>query len=139
MAQPTFFIDTSYIVALFNPRDKFHIQARSVSSALAAKAKAVRSITTEAVLTEIGNAFAKLPHRNQGILILKAMRDDLALEIVSVDRRLFDQAVALYSSRDDKEWGLTDCISFVVMRERRMTDVLTTDHHFDQAGFRVAL
>jgi len=39
----------------------------------------------------------------------------------------------------DKEWGLTDCISFVVMKDRKLTDVLTTDHHFEQAGFKSLL
>ncbi|PYP86948.1 MAG: hypothetical protein DMF61_12200 [Blastocatellia bacterium AA13] len=48
-------------------------------------------------------------------------------------------AIALSSPKDDKEWGITDCISFVVMRERRLTKALTTDRHFQQAGFRTLL
>jgi predicted nucleic acid-binding protein len=47
--------------------------------------------------------------------------------------------VALYGARPDKEWGLTDCISFVVMEERGLTLALTTDRHFEQAGFQSAL
>lgn len=39
-------------------------------------------------------------------------------------------------SRADKAWSLTDCISFSVMTERRLSDALTADHHFEQAGFR---
>jgi hypothetical protein len=38
-------------------------------------------------------------------------------------------------ARPDKEWSLTDCISFVAMNERNITDALTSDHHFEQAGF----
>jgi hypothetical protein len=49
---------------------------------------------------------------------------------------LLERAIALHSSRTDKEWGLTDCISFVVMQERNLTQVLTTDRHFEQAGFQ---
>ena len=44
---------------------------------------------------------------------------------------------ALYKQMDDKQWGLVDCISFVIMRERGVTEALTSDHHFVQAGFRV--
>jgi predicted nucleic acid-binding protein len=54
---------------------------------------------------------------------------------VSVDAKLFDRAVSLYSARPDKEWGLTDCISFVLMSERGIAQALTTDRHFEQAGF----
>jgi uncharacterized protein len=45
----------------------------------------------------------------------------------------------LFSARPDKEWSLTDCISFVAMNERNITDAPTSDHHFEQAGFRILL
>jgi predicted nucleic acid-binding protein len=45
----------------------------------------------------------------------------------------------LYSQRPDKEWTLTDCISFVVMHEENLTGALTEDHHFEQAGFTALL
>lgn len=133
------FVDTSYIIALFNPRDKFHAKAKAVSASLAAKTKSAGSVTTEAVLTEIGNAFAEGPQRAYGARILTSIREDPTIEIVSVTHHLFEKAVALYTAREDKEWGMTDCISFVVMQERQIVDVLTTDHHFEQAGFRIAL
>ena len=44
-----------------------------------------------------------------------------------------------FAARPDKEWSLTDCISFVAMNERDITDALTSDHHFEQAGFRILL
>jgi predicted nucleic acid-binding protein len=59
--------------------------------------------------------------------------------VLSVSTELFDRAVTLYAARIDKEWGVTDCISFVVMQERGLTAALTTDVHFQQAGFRVLL
>jgi hypothetical protein len=139
MLKPATFVDTSYIIALFNPRDKFHLRARTVSASLAAKTESVGSVTTEAVLTEIGNAFSKSPQRIQGTRILKSIREDPTIDVISVTHGLFDKAVNLYVTREDKEWGLTDCISFVVMREREIVDVLTTDHHFEQAGFRIVL
>jgi predicted nucleic acid-binding protein len=131
---PPIFIDTSYILALVNTADKYHERAR-------ATALAVRPpfVTTEAVLTEIGNAFCRTRWRPLGIATLNDLRADPDIETVPVDSALFDRAVALYGARPDKEWGLTDCISFVVMEERGLTLALTTDRHFEQAGFQSAL
>jgi predicted nucleic acid-binding protein len=44
-----------------------------------------------------------------------------------------------YESRPDKAWSLTDCISFVVMNQHGLTEALTGDHHFEQAGFTALL
>lgn len=60
---------------------------------------------------------------------------DEGVVLLPPDQILFDAGLELYASRSDKEWSLTDCISFVVMRERGITDALTGDHHFEQAGF----
>jgi len=128
------FIDTSYVLALANTADKYHECARATSLSLRAS-----FITTDAVLTEIGNAFSRIHWRALGIAMINDLRTDPDIEIVSVDATLFDRAVTLYSTRLDKEWGLTDCISFVVMQERGLTHALTTDRHFDQAGFQNAL
>ena len=96
-------------------------------------------ITTEAVLTEIGNALSRLCWHALGFATINDLRTDPDIEVVTVDTALFGRAVALYGSRSDKEWGLTDCISFVVMQERGLTHSLTTDRHFAQAGFQNAL
>lgn len=133
MKQPIF-IDTSYILALVNTADKYHERARA--TALLARPP---FITTEAVLTEVGNALSKARWRQLGIATLNDLRADLDIETVPVDAALFDRAVELYGSRLDKEWGVTDCISFVVMRERGLVHVLTTDRDFEQAGFQNAL
>ena len=125
MTRPIF-IDTSYILALINTADKYHERAR-------ATALAVRPpfVTTEAILTEIGNALSRIRWRPMGIATLNDLRADSDIETVPVDSDLFDRAVALYGSRPDKEWGLTDCISFVVMEKRGLTFALTTDRHFE--------
>jgi hypothetical protein len=52
---------------------------------------------------------------------------------------LIDSAVQLYRTRPDKDWSLTDCLSFVVMERRHLTEALTTDGHFEQAGVRVVM
>ena len=61
------------------------------------------------------------------------------MEILTVDDELFDNSLALFGNRDDKEWSLTDCMSFVVMETRGITDALTPDEHFNQAGFQALM
>lgn len=63
----------------------------------------------------------------------------IQIEIIPIDSALFERAIAFYAERLDKEWGLTDCISFLAMQDRAMTNALTTDRHFQQAGFRALL
>jgi len=58
---------------------------------------------------------------------------------VRTGEALVQRALRLYDERPDKEWSLTDCLSFLVMERQRIRDALTTDHHFEQAGFRVLL
>jgi predicted nucleic acid-binding protein len=128
------FIDTAYILALVNTADQHHLQAEAAATAVTPP-----FVTTEAVLVEIGNALSKVRWRHLGIETLHDLRTDPDIEVVPVDATLFDRALALYSSRTDKEWGLTDCISFVVMQERNLTHALTTDRDFEQAGFQNAL
>jgi predicted nucleic acid-binding protein len=56
--------------------------------------------------------------------------------VVGYDARVYQAGFGLFAARPDKAWSLTDCISFAVMRERGLSEALTGDHHFEQAGFR---
>jgi predicted nucleic acid-binding protein len=69
----------------------------------------------------------------------RACRDDDGIKIVSFSGHWTRLALELFDSRDDKEWSLTDCFSFAVMRKHRVAKALTADHHFVQAGFRALL
>lgn len=124
------FIDTGYILALLNSGDEHHGGA-----AMAAQQVKPPFITTEAILTEIGNALSRARWRALGYATIQDLRSDPNIEVVSIVPALFDRALALYGERLDKEWGLTDCISFVVMQDRKLTQAMTTDRHFSQAGF----
>jgi predicted nucleic acid-binding protein len=131
---PALFIDTSYFLALVNSRDKYHRAAKVMATQIKPP-----FVTSEAVLFELGNALARPPHRVLGIRVLQQIRTDAHIEIVSIDVDLFNQTVAFYQSRPDKSWGLTDCSSFVIMQQRGCREALTTDKHFEQAGFKKLL
>ena len=131
------FLDTAYAIALANAKDQFHHKAVSLAQRL--RSQNTRLITTRAVLLEIGNALSGYRFRASAVKMLDAIELDPTIGIVSLNDHLYSQALNLYRTRTDKEWGLIDCLSFVVMRERKLTSVLTTDIHFQQAGFRVLL
>ena len=59
--------------------------------------------------------------------------------MIQVDTELFNRALALYEKYDDKEWGMTDCISITVMKENNLNVSFATDNHFIQAGFEIVL
>lgn len=103
------------------------------------EARGTRMVTTPAVLLEIGNALEKLHHRRAAARLLASIRSDPDIEVVPLSDELFAQGLKLYSERPDQEWSLTDCVSFVIMRTRGIADALTTDEHFQQAGFRILL
>ena len=95
-----------------------------------------RIVTTEAVLWEWLNALADATTRAIAAEGYRRAHADSRVEVVTFDPELNVAAVDLYRSRGDKGWSLTDCLSFVVMERRRLTEALTTDHHFEQAGIR---
>ncbi|MFO0850637.1 MAG: PIN domain-containing protein [Gemmataceae bacterium] len=130
---PVAFLDTSYAVALANSRDQLHELARRLGSRLTTQR--TRLVTTRAILFEIGNHFTGVDGRPLGARVLTALQTDRNVEVVEITTELYEKAVRLYTARPDKEWGLIDCASFVVMQERGIADALTYDEHFTQAGF----
>ncbi len=96
-------------------------------------------MTTRAVLLEIGNALAKKRFRRGAVELLAAIESDPRIAIVPLSEELYARAGELFRRHADKEWGLTDCVSFVVMRGQGIWEALSTDHHFEQAGFRPLL
>src|SRR5438876_7074415 len=133
-AGETVFLDTSYALALSAPTDRFHQRAMGLADALET-AKA-RLLTTRAVLLEIGNALARQRYRTAAVALLDALESDPNVELVELSRDVCERAMGLFRARTDKEWGLIDCLSFVVMSERGVAKALTADEHFQQSGFR---
>jgi hypothetical protein len=130
----TVFADTYYFIALLNERDSAHATVHAFSRAYVG-----RMVTTEWVLTEVGDALAGESDRSKFINLVEFLRSRPDVDIVRSSGELFDSGVDLFSRRNDKEWSLTDCISFVVMGQYGLKEALTGDRHFQQAGFEALL
>lgn len=128
------FLDTAFVVALSIETDIFHEKALALSEEI--EAQEIHLITTRAILLEIGNSLARNIFRKTGVDVLAALEVDKNVTIVPFTEELYQAARQLYRSRMDKEWGLIDCVSFVTMQELNLTEALTTDRHFEQAGFK---
>ena len=131
------FLDTHYVQALLNPRDSRHEQALKLLPQVETAAEVV---VTEAVFAEVGNALSGTSRsRKLAVGFIQRCYTEPNTTVVPVDTQLLSRALVLFASRVDKEWGLTDCISFVVMRDRGVMDAATGDRHFQQAGFRAMM
>ena len=117
--------------------DQFHDIAVKLADQM--ESQRTRLVTTQAVVLEIGNALSKERYRAAAARLLTALVADPRVEIVPLSADLLLRAFELYATRDDKEWGLTDCVSFIVMQDRSLTESLTADEHFRQAGFQPLL
>lgn len=135
MSRDRLFLDTAFIQALLNPYDEYHQQAKHLFPH-------VRSASevwlTEAILVEVGNALSRL-NRDGAVQFIQQCYCTDNIRVVSIDTALLMQALNLYQARPDKDWGLTDCISFIVMQQQNLVDAVTSDRHFLQAGFRLLM
>jgi predicted nucleic acid-binding protein len=128
------FADTVFWIALVVKHDQYHERARRWSQRITG-----RITTTVPVLLETANALARPAWRAPGVAMLEHLMGRSDVEVVSLSAELWGRGWEMYRDRPDKAWSLTDCISFVVMREAGLTDALTADEHFRQAGFRAVL
>ena len=124
------FVDTSFILARVNKRDAYHARADELTGVFAKNPL----VTTDAVILEIGNALSR-NFKTQAVEIIDYFFNSPDVEVVRLTPELWAQGFALYRSHLDKQWGLVDCISFSVMRNRNIAAALTFDQHFVQAGF----
>jgi uncharacterized protein len=125
------FADSYYFLALRNPKDEGHAKAVAATAKLAPR----QLVTTAWVLTEVADALAKPANRPGFAQLIQMLGSNADVVIVPPTQSLFDEGVTLFNTRVDKEWSLTDCVSFVVMTQVGITEALTADHHFEQAGF----
>ena len=128
------FADTSFYIALVNPRDVHHPDALAYM-----RNHRGRVTTTDYVLVEVGNWLSRTGDRPSFVALMRQLETDPELTVAPGSRDLFEQGYELYKARADKAWSLTDCISFVVMEQMGLSEALTADRHFGQAGFTVLL
>lgn len=128
------FADSFYLLALFNPADAAHERALAVAEDLKGTL-----VTSDWILTEVADALSDPKNRTRCVEFIEDLRNSSSVEVVPASRERFDTGWELYRTRPDKDWSLTDCVSFIVMKERRITEALTGDHHFEQAGFTALL
>ncbi len=122
------FADTSYWFALLVRSDPWH----DIAMLLSLEISGARIFTTEMVLAELLNGVSRLGeyHRNLATAEIMRMRSNANVEIIAQTELQFRNAFTLYQSRPDQRWGLTDCASFIAMRERGITHALTADRDF---------
>jgi uncharacterized protein len=130
----TVFADTFYFLALLDKREARHPQANE-----AARDPQIHLVTTEWVLLEFGDAYSHPKDRADYVALCRSLSNNPRVKVVLSDPRLFQRGLDLLEQRQDKHWSLTDCISFVVMKELGLREALTGDKDFEQAGFKALL
>jgi predicted nucleic acid-binding protein len=126
----TVFADTFYFFALVSDKDEAHEKAIDWSRKFKGKL-----VTTEWVMIELADGLASSQQRSLFPRLRRELLTNPQYQLISLEPLLYEQGLQLYEERQDKEWSLTDCISFAVMNRDGLTDALTGDHHFEQAGF----
>lgn len=126
--------DTSFYQALLNPRDRWHKQAYDISRTYRGQI-----ITSEYILCELGALMSHGHLRGLFLELVDNLQSAPYVEIIPASHTYFENGFKFFGRRLDKDWSLTDCISFVIMQELNITEALSCDHHFEQAGFHSLL
>jgi predicted nucleic acid-binding protein len=125
------------VIALENRADPYHVRAKELDERLLKEGAVL--FCHWGVLIEIADGFARIARRARGLDLLARITSEDGYDLISITQSLLQAGLDLYRSRADKEWGLTDCISFVLMKKAGVDEALTADLHFRQAGFKAML
>jgi uncharacterized protein len=131
------FIDAACVVSLINPRDQMHQAAQNALEAV----RGSELVTTDAVLTEVLNYYSERGDylRSEALRIVKGLMNHKDINLIYQGKYWFYLGLERFEDRQDKGYSLTDCISMVIMEANAIQDVLTSDKHFRQAGFRILM
>ena len=130
----SFFVDTSYLIALENSVDQYDRTASRHWSELA-KSSSHSFVTSSYVFVEVVTLLNNRRLHSKAVELGKNLLTSRLFNLVHVDEELFDEAWALFQKHKDKKYSLTDCVSFQLMKRLAITEALTFDKHFVQAGF----
>jgi uncharacterized protein len=129
------FVDTSFFIALLNPREQNNGPAQQAQSL----ASECLLITTGLVFVELLNFFSKYTSttdlRSKAAEFVVKLNKDSNIQVKHVSVEDFDAALEKYKRFQDKRWSLVDCHSFIIMEKEQIHEALTFDQHFIQAGF----
>ncbi len=129
------FVDTSGWAYYLDRSDPLHMKVVTIVRDYALQRRNL--VIANYILTELVALLSSRFHlpRKEVIKAINALKSDAVVEIVHIDVSMDNEAWKLLEKRIDKEWSLVDASSFVVMKQFGITEALTTDHHFTQAGF----
>jgi uncharacterized protein len=130
-------LDTSFILAIENRDDPCHERAKELARELAREGCLL--VVHWGILLEIGDGYARVERHEKGCALLDKLQKEEGFQIVPLTDDLLEDAITFYCDRRDKNWGLTDCVSFVLMKREGLSEALTADAHFRQAGFKPLL
>ncbi len=120
-------LDTSGLLCFFDGSDARHTDAVGLVQSAAAL------ITHDYVLGEfVPLCQTRGLNRKKTLIFLRSMLENPLVEIIWTNHDHYHRALTLLEARLDKTYSLCDATSFVVMRERQITEALTTDKHFAQ-------
>ena len=136
MKKPVF-VDTAAWLALINKSDILHEKAKKVRDRLLKNN--AQLLVTDYVIVEIANALSNRQFRSTAIQLITFLQTSKNIQIIDIDKEIYSKSWELYCSRHDKEWSLTDCTSFIVMKRNGIIEAFTSDHHFEQAGFALLI
>lgn len=129
------FVDTAGWGHLFDSSQPYHSKASTIYRTARQTGREI--VTTNYIIAELAALLTNplsIP-RKTTVELLEGLKSSPYVEVIHVDSKLDEEAWQLFKRHQDKEWSLVDCASFVIMRERDSTEALTTDHHFEQAGY----
>jgi predicted nucleic acid-binding protein len=130
-------LDTSFILALENRDDPHHERAKALDRELLGQGGEL--VLHWGILLEIADGYARVSRRSKSLQLLRRFETEQGYRIVPLSAPLLQDSLTLYRARPDKDWGLTDCVSFTLMDQEGLTEALTADVHFRQAGFNALL
>jgi predicted nucleic acid-binding protein len=124
------FADSFYFFALVSEDDVKHQEALDFATTFVGEL-----VTTGWILTELGDGLARPTWRECFLELHEKLVANSRVQVEPCSDSLLNAGIELYRRRPDKSWSLTDCISFVVMQREGISEALTGDHDFEQAGF----
>ncbi|MEX2124688.1 MAG: PIN domain-containing protein [Woeseia sp.] len=137
MANPEVFVDTSGLYALIEKNDAHHTRARSAVEKLLRAGR--KLVLTDYIVDETTTLAKTRSGKRVAMRVLDLLEQSAGIRIEWIGSSRFEETKTFFRKHADHGYSFTDCTSFVVMNELELTQALTTDKHFPEAGFEALL